>query len=131
MGVVAAGMGAKGVVQGAGEVPDPGSPTASVDSEYRFYAAWYHVTGLQLLRAARRPEDATALIRATAGALAIAASGRLMSIRRFGRPHPSQLALLAVELALPPILVPWQSRVARAAQPQHRRRPARVLRRGR
>lgn len=121
MGAVATVAGARGVLQGAAEVPDPGTPTASVDSEYRFYAAWYHVTGLLLLRAARRPEDATTVVRAAGAALLLAASGRVMSIRRHGRPHRSQLALTAIEFALPPVLVPWQAHVARAAQPRSRR----------
>ena len=62
LGAVATAAGARGMVEGAAEVVDAGSYSSNVDSEYRFYAAWYHIAGLVLLRAARRPEDATVAV---------------------------------------------------------------------
>jgi hypothetical protein len=90
--------------------------SANVDSEYRFYSAWYAVLGVLLLGAARRPEQEARLIRAGAGGFLTAAAGRLLSIRTAGAPHPLQRVLLAVELVLPPVLVGWQARVAGAGQ---------------
>ena len=111
MGGVATVMGASGVLRGAAEVIDGGPVSANVDSEYRFYAAWYHVIGLLLLRAARRPEEESTVVRATAGGLLVAAGARVLSIRRLGRPHRFQLVLMGLEFAIPAVLLPWHSSV--------------------
>lgn len=116
MGAVATCAGARGVVTGAAEFGKAASVPAGVDSEYRFYAAWYHVFGVLLLRAARRPEGAGPLVRACGAGLWLAASGRLLSLRRVGSPQPLQKALLALELAVPVVVVPWQAKVAKEAR---------------
>lgn len=56
---------------------------------------------------------AYSMIRASAGALLLAASGRALSIRRYGQPHPTQLALMGLEFAIPALIVPWKRSVAR------------------
>jgi hypothetical protein len=43
-----------------------------------------------------------------------AAFGRAIGIVVAGRPHALFLVLMAFELLLPPLLVTWQARVARA-----------------
>jgi uncharacterized protein DUF4345 len=91
--------------------------SANVDSEYRFYASWYHVMGLLVLRAARRPESETTIVRACAAGFFIAACGRLLSVRAVGQPHAFQKVLTGIELAIPAIVLPWQAKVARARQP--------------
>jgi len=116
VGLVATVEGTRGVVQGARQVVAGGPVSANVDSEYRFYSAWYAVLGVLLLGAARRPEQETRLVRASAGGFLAAAVGRVLSARTAGPPHPLQRALLAVELVLPAVLVPWQARVARSAR---------------
>src|SRR5215216_3258990 len=63
LGVVATFEGVRGVVQGAGQVIAGGPVSANVDSEYRFYSAWFAVFGVLLLGAARRPEHETRLVR--------------------------------------------------------------------
>jgi hypothetical protein len=113
LGVVATVEGTRGVVQGARQVVAGGPVSANVDSEYRFYSAWYAVLGVLLLRAAPRPEQEAAVVRAAAGGFLLAACGRLLSIRTAGPPHPLQRGLLGVELVLPAVLVPWQARVSR------------------
>ena len=55
-------------------------------------------------------------MRATAAGFLAAACGRAISARTVGPPHPLQRALMAVEFALPAILVPWQARVASASR---------------
>src|SRR5215207_5196764 len=67
IGAVATFEGARGVVQGTHQVVAGGPVSANVDSEYRFYSAWYAVLGVLLLGAARRPERETRLVRACAG----------------------------------------------------------------
>jgi hypothetical protein len=115
IGGVATVAGGRGVVRGAAELRRPGPVSAPVDSEYRFYAAWYHVLGLLLLKAARRPEREAALVRACAGGFFLAACGRVLSIRAKGRPHPWQQVLMAVEFAMPAVLLPWHRAVRSAA----------------
>ena len=116
LGAVATVEGTRGAVQGAGQVVGGGPVSANVDSEYRFYSAWYAVLGVLLLGAARRPEHETRVIRATAGGFLMAALGRLLSSRTAGPPHPLQRALMVVELVLPPVLVGWQSQVRSAGR---------------
>jgi hypothetical protein len=116
LGGLATVAGASGMARGASEVVEAGPFSANVDSEYRFYATWYHLAGLVLLRAAQRPEDARTVVRAAAAALLAAASARVLSIRAVGRPHPYQRVLMAAEFAIPAVIVPWQARVARRSR---------------
>ncbi|HEX2578742.1 MAG TPA: DUF4345 family protein [Aquihabitans sp.] len=111
MGSIATVAGTRGLLRGAREVPDPGRVTASVDSEYRFYATWYAIQGAALLAAATRTDVDRSVVRATAAGLGLGAAARALSLRSLGRPHPSQVALLAVEAVLAAILVPWHSAV--------------------
>jgi uncharacterized protein DUF4345 len=112
IGGVATIAGARGVLKGSAEVIEGGPVSANVDSEYRFYASWYHVLGLLVLRAARRPEREATIVRMCAGGFLVAACGRMLSIRSAGPPHAFQKVLLGLELAIPALIVPWQARVA-------------------
>ena len=116
IGVVATLAGARGVLKGSAEVLEGGPVSANVDSEYRFYASWYHVLGLLVLRAARRPESEATIVRACAGGFLVAACGRVMSIRSVGQPHALQKVLTGLEFAIPVVIVPWQTRVARESR---------------
>jgi hypothetical protein len=98
--------GAAGVV-GGGEVP------ASVDSELRFYAAWYAAAGVVMLRTVPRVESAGTTIRALCAVLILAAGARVISIFVIGTPHPVFLVLMVVEFAIPLVIAPWQAAVAR------------------
>ena len=113
LGSVATVAGARGVLVGAAENPGPTDVAANVDSEYRFYAAWYHVIGLFLLREARSPTIDRSAVQLCAGGFGVAATGRLLSMRKLGRPHPSQLALLVVEVLIALGLPPWHRRSTR------------------
>ena len=103
IGGIATVAGARGVVVGAAEVPGRPSVSANVDSEYRFYAAWYLIFGLLLLRATRREPFDRALAHACAGGFAAAAAGRVVSAFRLGAPSRRQQTLLAVEV----FIVSW------------------------
>jgi hypothetical protein len=113
LGAVATVAGANGVVRGAAEVSGGGPVSAAVDSEYRFYAAWYPVFGVLLLRAARAPEDEAPIVRAAAAGSLTAASGRLLSWRVRGQPNRLQQVLLGLEIVIAAVVVPWQRSVAR------------------
>lgn len=64
IGTVAATFGALGVVRGDRGVLEGGTVTPNVDSELRFFASWYAVLGLLLLRAVRHPESESVIVRA-------------------------------------------------------------------
>src|SRR5215216_5530998 len=89
VGAVATTFGALGVLQGGGAVLRGGTVSANVDSEMRFFASWYAVLGVLVLRAARRPESEAAIVRACAAGFLLAACGRVLSTRALGPPSPS------------------------------------------
>ena len=115
LGLVATVFGAQGVVTGVGGVRKGGRASANVDSELRFFAAWYAVAGLTMLRPARRVESDGATIRVTCAGWLIAACGRLLSARQVGQPDRVFRVLTGAELAIPAIVAPWQAVVARQA----------------
>jgi hypothetical protein len=115
LGALAALAGARGVLRGAREVAGPKPVPPVVESEYRFYAAWYLLTGVALLRVASKPEAARREVRFVGVGLWTAAAGRVLSVQQTGRPSTGQLFLLGVELTLPLLLLPWQARVARSS----------------
>lgn len=97
---------------GAAIIPDAGSPSASTESELRFYGAWWVGAGVfvQWLVGdfgARRRE-----LLVFCALLWLGAAGRLIGWWVDGRPHTQLLVLLAAEIAVPLVLVPWQRRVA-------------------
>lgn len=125
IGAVALVAGLLSVLFGVDLVPDSAGASASVDSEMRFYAVWYAAAGLIVLRAARRVEASAGTIRGLAAGFFVAGCARVISWVVVGRPHDLQLVLLVLELALPLILVPWQSAVARATPSERNRASAR------
>lgn len=100
------------VVAGAKSLPDQELANPSVESELRYYAAFYAAYGLAVLRVAPRADDHTAAVRALAGALFLAGLARAGGWLAIGRPHGLQRALLVIELAAPPLVVTWQARLA-------------------
>lgn len=113
LGAVALAFGALSLLTGGASVPDGGNVSASVDSELRFYAAWYTAAGVLLLRAVRRVESEGTTIRTICAVFFIAGCARILSIIMAGVPHPVFLALMVAELVIPALVVPWQAAVAR------------------
>jgi hypothetical protein len=111
-GLVATGAGLDTVVRGARSVPAQRLANPAVESELRFYAAFYVATGLVALRVAPRADRDTTAVRALAGALLLAGLGRVIAWRNVGPPHLVQRALLAIELTAPPAVVGWQARLS-------------------
>lgn len=101
------------MVFGADSILGAGAFTASLDSEVRFFGAWYAAAGVVVLRAVPRVEFETTVIRAVAAVFFMAGSARLLSLIVVGEPHPVTLVLMVVELALPFVIIPWQASVAR------------------
>jgi hypothetical protein len=82
-----------------------------VESELRFYSAFYVAYGLNVLRTASRAEPDPAAVNAIAAALFLAGLGRAGAWLAVGKPHPLQRALLAIELATPPLVVLERARL--------------------
>jgi hypothetical protein len=112
-GVVATVAGLHTVAAGAKSIAGQDVANASVESELRFYAAFYVAYGLVALRVAPRADRDSAAVRALAGALFLAGLARASGWLAAGRPHELQRGLLVIELAAPPAIVAWQARVAR------------------
>jgi hypothetical protein len=115
LGLVAAGFGAQGVLTGVGGVRNGGKASANVDSELRFFSAWYAVSGLAMLRAARRVESDGVTIRVICVGWLIAACGRVLSVTKVGKPDRLFRVLTGLEFAIPVVIAPWQAAVARRA----------------
>jgi hypothetical protein len=112
LGLIALVFGVVGVITGGAGVLDGGHVSANVDSELRFFAAWYAGAGVLLLWVRRRVETETTVIRGVCAVLLLAAVGRVVSIIAVGTPHLAFLFLMAVEFAVPVIVIPWQAAIA-------------------
>jgi hypothetical protein len=110
-GAVATTAGLHTVIAGAKSIPRQDLTSPAVESELRFYAAFYVAYGLVALRVAPRADRDTTTVRALAGALLLAGLGRAGGWRAVGRPHRLQIALLVIELGAPPATVAWQARL--------------------
>lgn len=104
-GVVATTAGLHTVITGGKSLPDEGLANPSVESELRFYAAFYVGYGLALLRVAPRADREPAAVRSLGGVLFLAGLARLGAWLAVGTPHRAQIALLSVELGAPPMII--------------------------
>jgi hypothetical protein len=111
-GVVATTAGLDTVLRGVRSLPSERVANPSVESELRFYAAFYVAYGLVALRVAPRADSDTTAVRGLAGALFLAGTARAVGWRAAGKPHVLQRALLVIELASPPLIVLWHDRLA-------------------
>jgi hypothetical protein len=100
------------MVLGPGAVAGGGSTSVNVDSELRFYGAWYAAAGLVLLHSARRPESEGRAIRVVCATFGLAGLARLLGIVVVGTPDPVFVALMVAEWAIPMVVIPWQASVA-------------------
>ena len=111
--LVAVVAGAQTVLLGSNVIPGGGEPSASVESELRFYGAWWFGAGLFLGWIVRDLERRGRELRAVSAVLFLAGLARLLAWADAGRPHALFLVLLAFELLLPPIFVVWHARASR------------------
>jgi Domain of unknown function (DUF4345) len=111
-GVVATAAGLYTMVAGAKSLPGEDFANPVVESELRFYAAFYVAYGIAMLRVAPRADRDPVALRSLAGALFLAGLARARGWLAVGTPHRLQRGLLFVELAAPPLLSVWQARVA-------------------
>lgn len=105
------GAGASTVLLGVDSLLGAEETSGVVDSEMRFYAVWYVVAGLALWRGSAKLEEEGWTIRVVAIAFFAAGCARALSWLVRGAPHWSQIVLMVIELALPLLIIPWQSAV--------------------
>ena len=110
-GAVATAAGLHSMLAGARSIP--GRPVAGpeVDSEIRYYGAFYCAFGLAALRVAPSAERRPAAVRTLAGVVLAGGLARAGGWAASGRPHPGQVALLGVELTAPAAVLAAQSRL--------------------
>jgi Domain of unknown function (DUF4345) len=116
-GVVATAAGLHTVIAGARSIAGQDTANPSLESELRFYAAFYVAYGVIALRVAPRADRDAAAVRALAAVLFVAGLARGGGWLKVGRPHGLQRVLLVIELAAPPTVIAWQRRV-RPAKPE-------------
>jgi hypothetical protein len=105
LGGVATGAGLHSALTGGRSLPGGGPAELRADSELRYYGAFYAAFGLAALEASRQPRPQSSKVRSLAGVLFAGGLARANGWRTRGRPHPVQVALLAAELGVPPVLV--------------------------
>jgi len=109
---VATGAGLHSALAGRGSLPGVPASDAVMESELRYYAAFYAWFGLQVLRLAPRADTDARALRGLAGVVFTGGVARAGAWRAAGRPHGLQRGLLAIELAAPPLVIAWQARLA-------------------
>lgn len=86
--------------------------TASEESEFRFFAAFWIAYGVAALWVAPRVDRETTAVRALALALFAGGLARGMAWIAAGPPHALFIALMGLELLIPPLAIWWHNRVA-------------------
>jgi uncharacterized protein DUF4345 len=109
LGLVAIGAGLSTVLLGVDSIAGAEEVSGTVDSEMRFYAAWYVGAGVLLLWSAVNLERARSLIRLIAGILFLSGLSRALSWVTVGDPHVLTRVLMVLELTLPIVIVAWYS----------------------
>jgi uncharacterized protein DUF4345 len=104
-GAVASAAGLHTAITGARSIPGHDGPADPVvESELRFYGTFYAAYGVAMLRAARRADDPGPNASVFASVLFAAGLARAGAWRAVGRPSRPQIALLALELGLAPLV---------------------------
>jgi hypothetical protein len=91
-----------------------------MESELRFYAAFYVAYGLAVLRVSPRADRDTQTVQALMSVLFVAGLARALGWLAVGKPHTLQRGLLAIELAAPPLITVWQARVGSETGPREK-----------
>lgn len=110
---LALGLGADAML--GAEVTSQMRAEPSLDSQNRFYGVAFAVYGAVLLIAASDLKRYAPMLRATLWIFFAAGLSRLVSWLAVGTPAPLILALAAVELVAPPLLLFWLSAASKAS----------------
>ena len=88
---------------------------ADIDSEMRFYAVLWMAYGLAALWVTRALPKRMGLLRLMLMLFWLGGLGRVISYLAMGAPHPLFIALMWIEIALPPVLIALSYRSAKVA----------------
>jgi len=102
--------GAGTIVFGSNVIQDGGSPAASVESELRFYSAWWVGAGLFLWWLAPQVAERRRALRVFCAVLLLGAFGRVLAIVDAGWPDPFFVVLLGVEVVVAAALLALSGR---------------------
>lgn len=83
------------------------APTATLDSDYRFFGGLWFGLGLAIFWLVPRPERHAALFRAIAGAIFVGGLARLLSLTQLGWPDAWSTVAIGLELVAAPAMVLW------------------------
>ena len=108
LGALATTTGVAALARGTAVVRDAPPPHPNVESEHRYFAAWWTALGPVLWSLAPDIERHERAVRGIAAATFTGGLARLLAARQVGAPHPLYRVLTGIELALPPVLVAWQ-----------------------
>jgi hypothetical protein len=111
LGVTAVLTGLVDIVGGPEALPGESAVGDTADNAFRFNAAFWVAFGVAALWLVPRLLAETTAVRWLAGALFLGGVARVISLIDVGEPHELFLALMGVELLLPPVIVVWQSRL--------------------
>ena len=113
IGVVAVTTGLFAVITGTGGMSGDNAASVNVESELRYFAAfWVAYGGAALWLAPRAAQEQTA-VRALAGFMFLGGIARAIAWIDSGRPDDLFVALLVLELVIPPLVIALQARAAR------------------
>ncbi|OYU73911.1 MAG: hypothetical protein CFE32_19485 [Alphaproteobacteria bacterium PA3] len=93
--------------------PVPDAINASLDSQNRFYGASFAIYGALLWYCARDLRTHVGLLKIVLVLFFFGGCARGLSAIQYGPPSPSIIALWAIELIIPPLLLIWLRRQAR------------------
>jgi hypothetical protein len=102
--------GAATALLGSDSLPGARNPTASIESELRFFSVWWIGAGLFVVWLARRIEERALELRVFCGLLFLGGLSRLLGIFDAGWPSALQIVLMGLELSLPIVLVGWHAK---------------------
>lgn len=118
LGMIAVGTGVFAMLTGAAGMPNEGEASGSVESELRFFAAFWVAYGVVALNIATRAETEFTVVRALALAMFVGGIGRFIALVTVESPHSLFFLLMCVELILPIAIVAWQHKLARRSEAQ-------------
>jgi hypothetical protein len=104
-GVIIIGISLAHIAIGPGAIIGGSQVNATSDGEHRFFAGLLLCYGVALVWCSRGVERKGGYVNLLAAVFFVGGVGRLISLVVAGIPHPFYLAMLVVELALPPLMV--------------------------
>lgn len=100
---------------GARAIIDSVAVNPTMAGEDRFFAGLFLCYGIALLWCARDVQRKRVYVNLLAAAFFVGGIGRLLAVVLDGAPHPFYVAMLVLELALPPVMIVMANRVTEPA----------------